>query len=210
MTSKIDTTSTAVRYFVAEPANSGTGIFGLGHTAEQAIADAHAQGQTRPATVTPMDDGMFVVNYDGEAVGTYDDEDRAHAHAHRYGFEATECTERLYRHVESHGCDASSPGYSWVWTDAQKSTYDLQVDEEAFASALEEVLTALHENDNDRDAWKAEDALADAREYVDAYVAGDDSSEWYLAVNEDAALRTALDLAVRDNILETIAEREAA
>ena len=46
------TTSTAIRFFVAAPQGNRDAIAGLGYTAEQAIADAYAQVGTKPAVVS--------------------------------------------------------------------------------------------------------------------------------------------------------------
>ncbi|KQP90783.1 hypothetical protein [Methylobacterium sp. Leaf117] len=94
-------------FFIAVPGGTGTGIFGIGMTEEGALADAYRESQTRPAAVSLDEDGDWVVSYEG----TYDafpTEEEAKEHAASLGFVARPCTERLYDHIDDHGCDATT------------------------------------------------------------------------------------------------------
>ncbi len=59
--------------------------------------------------------------------------------------------------------------------------------------------------------WKAETALQDAHDYVDAYVVDDENRDEDIRdALTDPQLRHAVDYAVRDVILDEIAERASA
>ena len=80
-------TDTAVRFFIAVPANGDDGIYGIGHTAEAALQDAYKGSQTS--------------------------HERQALEAEGRGFASQPATERLYVHVERYGCDANQPGFRW-------------------------------------------------------------------------------------------------
>lgn len=104
-------TPTSTRYFIAVPVDDGVGIYGLGMTEEAAIADAWTQSNAAPPAVSQSDRGDWIVS-NSTGIEHFDDEDDAREYADKIGFRATECTERLYRHIEAHGCDAKS--FRWT------------------------------------------------------------------------------------------------
>ncbi|CAO4148648.1 hypothetical protein LPLAFNJD_LOCUS2752 [Methylorubrum aminovorans] len=93
-------------FFIALPASrderAPQGIYGIGRTAEAALADAYAGSQTRAPSVSQDDEGEWVVSYKGtyEAFPT---EAEAQGYACELGFRAETCTEALYRRVEAEG-----------------------------------------------------------------------------------------------------------
>lgn len=95
---------TATKFFIAVPADpQGVGIHGIGQTASAALADAYACSNTKPPI---MDfDGDFWTVTDQGQTERFEDEADACARFERKGFNARECTERLYRHVEANGAD---------------------------------------------------------------------------------------------------------
>lgn len=105
------TTDTATRFFIAVPADpQGVGIFGIGQTANAALADAYAQSNTSPPVID-FDGDYWTVRTDA-GTDVFANEGDANRCSDRHAFTARECTERLYREVEAHGCDANS--FRWT------------------------------------------------------------------------------------------------
>ncbi len=102
------------RYYIATPADPRAfGIFGLGRTPEAAVAAAHEAGGTHAATVTEDLEGRWLVADGVHEDRTFDIEEDAQIYAERLGFTAEECTERMYRYIETDGTPRS-----WVETEA--------------------------------------------------------------------------------------------
>ncbi|UMY18783.1 hypothetical protein MMB17_05560 [Methylobacterium organophilum] len=205
MSSKTDT---AVSFFIAVPGDDqASGIFGIGTSHDAAVQDAYAQSNSRPPAVIANDDGTWHVSTDTCEDNQFSDESEARSYAIQKGFIGRECTERLYRHIEANGCDASR----FRWTKTPAGLDDLDIDQEQLDAAVAEV-EAGFEGNTSQGEWRAETALADAHDYVDAYVVDDEVVDGELreALAEGTQLRTAADVAVRDLILAEISEREAA
>jgi hypothetical protein len=202
------TTSTAVRFFVAVPANGDDGIYGIGHTAKAALAEAYRGSQTHPADVSQDEEGEWIVSHNGSDE-TFQDEDEARDYAAQLGFVAEPCTERLYVHVERYGCDAEQPGFRWAKGTDGLTDLDLGDDEVALDDAVDEVRAGFEGlDDGAKDEWTASSALADAHDYVFAYVIeGDETGMWGDLAEVGTPFRTALDLLVRDEILDHIEAR---
>lgn len=203
------TRTTSATYYVAVPASEPTsGIYGIGNDYMAAIEDAHAQTQTvNPGPTFNEETRLWEVFNDsrGETY-TFADENRAREEAASLGFAALESTERLYRYVEAHGAAVGELRYV-----ERHGKQDLDVDQGAVDEALDEVKEGLDgEHASTIAALKAEDALADAHVYVDAFIRQDPDSDYHDAVDDDPEFRLALDLAVRDHLLDLIAERQAA
>lgn len=203
------TTKTATRFFIAVPANpQADGIFGLGTTDDAAIRDAYQQSGTYEAKVEQDESLHWIVRAQTLDVSPeFLDESDARAYAASLGFVARACTERLYRHVTDYGAHVSSFG----WTTNAAGLDDLEFDSEEFDAAVAHVEEGLQGNTSQAD-WKAEDALTDASAYVDAYVVDDEEADESLqdALKPGTPLRTAVNVAVRDILLETISELAAA
>lgn len=201
------TSSTAVRFFIAVPADpqSNGAIFGLGLSAEAAIADAHKAGGSTAPVITESRDEVptWTVTVTSGDTQTFDDEIDADAYAAEHDFKALECTERLYRYAEKHTLES--------WTSNAAGLEDLEVDEDLVAAAVAEVNEGF-DGSTAQDTWAPESALSDAHEYVDAYVVQDENVDDDLrdALGVGTQLRMAVDLAVHDLILAEISEREAA
>lgn len=205
--------TTAVRYFIAVPAIEAnqTAIYGIGNTAEEAVADAYAEARTQVPTV---ETGTAPSRYvDGEtertwtvtttqSIETYYSEAEADRHVEANSFVAQECTERLFLSVRKGGVDR--------WT-TNGNLQDLDVDQGAIDEALEEVKKRLL-NDwtkvlADVDAGNA---LYEAGLCVDSTIGQNGTSDYHDAITDDPEFRLSLDLAVRDHLLTLIAERQAA
>lgn len=102
---------TDTHFFIAVPADDGAGIYGIGTSEEAAIADAWRHSNAEAPSVSQGDRGEWVVS-DWHGIERFDDENDAREYADKRGCRATECTERLYRHIEAHGCDAKS--FRWT------------------------------------------------------------------------------------------------
>ncbi|UIN36832.1 hypothetical protein [Methylobacterium oryzae] len=205
--------ATDVRHFIAVPAVEAnqTAIFGLGNTAEEAVADAYAEARTQVPTI---ETGTAPSRYvDGEteqtwtvtttqSIETFYSEAEADRHVEANSFVAQECTERLFLSVQKGSVNR--------WTTSGR-LQDLDVDQGAVDEALDEVKKRLigdHEKiiaDLD-----AEDALYEANLCVDSTIGQNGTSDYHDAISDNPEFRLALDLAVRDHLLELIAEREAA
>lgn len=196
-------TDTAVRFFVAAPRGNQAAIAGLGHTVEAAIADAYAQVGTQPAVVSQAEDGTWTVADGITEPREFSSEADADEHASSVGMVATECTERLYVHMKMHGIDGR-----WG-SKGDLLDIDLEDDEVALDDALDEVRAGFEGlNDGAKDEWTSETALADAHDYVFAYVIeGDETGMWGDLAEIGTPFRTALDLRVRDLILDRIEAR---
>ncbi|UYW26245.1 hypothetical protein OKC48_23740 [Methylorubrum extorquens] len=209
MTSTTATRTPSATFFVAVPGDDqGAGIFGIGLSADAAVQDAYSQSNTSEPTIRKTESGSWKVidHITGNVAQFGNDESEARAYAIQKGFISRECTERLYRHVEAHGCSAGH----FRWNQGE-GLDDLYIDETDLANALAEVKEGIDgEHASTIDALKAEEALADAHVYVDAFVGQNDGSEYNSKVDTDHEFRTALDLAVRDHLLDLIAERDAA
>ncbi len=206
--------TSVVRYFIALPAEQScqTAIFGIGHTEEEAIADAYDDSRTRAPTVEAVnlpsrhvdgetEEAWVVTTWEGRE--TFYSEAEADQHVLENAFVAEECTERLFVSLQRGSVDR--------WTTNAARLQDLDLDEGAIEDALNEVKEGLDsEHASTIAALKPEEALSDAHAYVDAFVGQNEDSEYSDAVGEDREFRLALDLAVRDHLLELIAEREAA
>jgi hypothetical protein len=207
------TTSTAIRFFIAVPAVEAnqTAIYGIGHTEEEAVADAYADTRTQVPTVAQGTAPSRYVDGDTERTWTvtttqgsethYTEADADHQ-VQGNSFVAQECTERLFLSVQKGSVDR--------WT-TNGRLQDLDVNQGAVDDALDEVKDGLDgEHASTIAALMAEDALDDAHTYVDAFIRQNSDSDYHDAVEDDAEFRLALDLTVRDHLLELIAERKAA
>lgn len=197
------TTATAIRFFVAAPRGNQDAIAGLGHTAEAAIADAYSQTGTQPAVASQAEDGTWVVTDGITEPREFSSEADADEHAASVGMIAMECTERFYVHLRMHGIDGR-----WG-SKGDLLDLDLEDDEVALDDAVDEVLAGFEGlDDGAKSEWTAETALADAHDYVFAYVVeGDETGMWGDLAEVGTPFRTALDLRVRDIILEDIENR---
>jgi hypothetical protein len=118
-----------------------------------------------------------------------------------FGFEARPATERLYVFVERHSPDAKFQPVTNI-----DCLQDLDIDSDVLARIVAEVATGF-DGSTAQDSWTAEEALTDAHDYIDAYVVNDEGVDEELRdALDNPAMRVAADLAVRDLILETIAE----
>ncbi|MGN7127404.1 hypothetical protein [Methylorubrum thiocyanatum] len=111
------TSTSSATFFIALPASrderAPQGIYGIGLTAEAALADAYAGSQTRAPDVAQLDAREWVVSYEG-AVESFPTEAEAQGYACELGFRAEPCTEALYRRVEAEGfSDSGRNGYSF-------------------------------------------------------------------------------------------------
>lgn len=204
MTSTLSST-TAIGYFVAVPGNGEYGIYGVGRNVDAALAKAYRNTDTCPADVSQEKGGDWVVSYDvGSEV--FNDEDEAREYADELGFIAQRCTERLYIHVERYGWDTYQSDFRWAEGADGLVDLDLGDDERALEDAVGEVLIGFYGLDfEDQDGWTAKSALQAAHDYVDAYVIeGDQTGKWGRLADEQTPFRTALDLRVRDIILERV------
>ncbi|KTS34213.1 hypothetical protein NS228_05330 [Methylobacterium indicum] len=197
------TTATAIRFFVAAPRGNQAAIAGLGHTAEAAIFDAHAQTGTQPAVVSQAGDGTWTVADGLTEPREFSAEADADEHAASLGMVATECTERFYVHMKMHGIDGR-----WG-SKGDLLDLDLEDDEAALDDAVDEVRAGFEGlDDGAKDEWTPETALADAHDYVFAYVIeGDETGMWGDLAEVGTPFRTALDLLVRDEIIDHIEAR---
>lgn len=113
-------------FFIAIPGDpQGTGIFGIGTTAEGAVSDAYAQSDSPAPFVTEATENGLTEWHVNTGAGEnkyFTDEDEAQEYATRKGFVARPSTERLYRHIEKHGCDASL----FRWTTNAAGLEDLE------------------------------------------------------------------------------------
>lgn len=203
-------TSTAISYFIAVPGDDqASGIYGIGLTDQDAVADAYAQSNSSPPVVSRDEDGAWTVTIDtGDRVPfRAAEETEARDYAAQKGFIARECTERLYRHIEQHGCDANH----FRWTQTAGGLDDLDVDQALVDQAVAEVQSGFEGTSSGADTT-IETALQDAQDYVDGYIMDDESVDENLreAIGDDAELRTAMDVAVKKILLDELAEREAA
>lgn len=211
MRRKTKTTPIADSYFIAVRGDGERsqihGVYGIGTSVDTALDDAYRGANMRPPSVRSTDDGAWIVLVDGrdEPLGPYDSEALARADASQHAFSARDCSERLYRYVERHGCDAAR--FTWVKGEVD----DLDVDQGLVDQAVAEVEQGL-EGCTAQGDWTADTALRDAHGYVDAYVLDDEGVDEDLqdAVREDAQLRVAVDVAVASIIRSEIEEREAA
>lgn len=196
------TTSTAIRFFVAAPQGNRDAIAGLGYTAEQAIADAYAQVGTKPAVVSQDAEGNWTVNDGVNEAREFSSKSDADEHAASIGMVALEATERFYVHVRMHGLPSA-----WGTKDSLLDL-DLGEDEDEIDEALDEVKAGFEGLGGEaKDEWTAETALADANDYVSAYLLEDDATgKWGELAADKTPFRTALDLRVRDIILQDIIE----
>ena len=118
--------TTSTKFFIAIPAHpEGVGIFGIGQTASAAIANAYQSSACQPPVIDHDGDFWTVSNLAGD-VERFEDETDAAERFGNLGFRAVECTERLYRHVESHGADQH-----FGWTRNAAGLDDLREDEAA-------------------------------------------------------------------------------
>lgn len=154
------------RFYVALPASrderAPQGIYGIGRTAEAALADAYAGSQTRAPSVGQDDEGDWVVSYEGtyEAFPT---EAEAQGYACELGFRAEPCTEALYRRVEAEGfSDSGRNSYTF---EARGGVYEL-VDRDSADEEHEEVLPRLEGDDGK--VLDAEAELPSGFTYYDA------------------------------------------
>ncbi|TGD95243.1 hypothetical protein [Methylobacterium nonmethylotrophicum] len=201
-------TGAAGRFFVALPGNGEFGIYSSGRTVDVTLAKAYRDSQTLPADVCQNEDGEWVVSCQGDSE-TFRDEDEAREYAGELGFVAHPCTERLYIHVERYGYNRNEPSFRYASGTNGLIDLDLGDSEVALDDAVDEVLLGFHGLSYEaQDEWTAETALIDAHDYVHAYVIeGDKTRKWGYLADERTPFRTALDLRVRDIILDRIEAR---
>lgn len=193
-------------FYIATPVDpqSDGAIWGLGLTDEAAIADAYEQSNTHAPQISEVDGELptWTVTLSGGDTRAFTDEGEAEACAAEHGFKALPCTERLYRWCEQYELKS--------WTRDAAGLEDLDVDQEMLDAAVAEVNEGFDGSTAQED-WKAETALQDAHDYVDAYVVDDETvDEDIRDALTDPQLRHAVDYAVRDVILDEIAERASA
>lgn len=199
----------ATEWFIAVPGDDqASAIFGIGETYEGAVRDAYAQSNTHEPSVTRGEDGQWVVatGYGEDATFAPSQESEARDYAAQKGCIARPCTERLFLHIKAHGCDAN-----FRWTMNAVGLDDLEFEQDEFDAAVAEVEEGL-EGNTSQDTWKAEEALDDAAAYVDAYVVDDENVDEALrdVLKPGTSLRTAVNVAVRDILLEQISELASA
>lgn len=191
-------------FFVAVPGDDqASGIFGIGLTHEGALLDVTTRSGWTSPRVSRDEAGHWVVTTDDGADPAHFpewEETAARDYAAQKGFVALPCTERLYLAVERNAAPSR-------WTTNAAGEEDLDVDQGAVDEALDEVKAGLDgEHYSTIDALKSEEALDDAHTYVDAFIGQDAESDYHDAIDDDPEFRLALDLAVRDHLLELIAE----
>lgn len=204
------TTATAVRFFIAVPAVEAnqTAIFGIGHTEEEAVADAYIDTCTQVPTVDQGTAPSRYVDGDTETTWTvtttqgtethYSEADADHQ-VQANSFVAQECTERLFLSVQEGSVDR--------WT-TNNRLQDLDLDEDELAEMVDHVTERFANLDGEASAgWMAEHAYSDAIAFVDCYVRDGNGD---LVAKPHSEMHTALCLVVRDLILAQIEEREAA
>lgn len=203
------TSSSAISFFIAVPGDDQeSGIYGIGLDHGAAVADAYKQANHPEPSVGQDDEGEWVVHtYHDGAYEAFRTETEARDYAAEQGFIARECTERLYRYVEKYGCDAST----FRWTRTPTGMDDLDVDQSLVDQALAEVRAGFEGTSSPPDVT-AETVLQDAHDYVDAYVTDDEAVDEELreAIDNDPQLRIAIDVAVKEILMDELAEREAA
>lgn len=118
------------RFFIAVPAkDQGAGIYGIGTSEKAAWLDAWNGANAAVPTIEHvagiLDDSEMswqVVNpLTGDTTECWS-EKSAQRRLLETGFVARECTERLYDHIDDHGCDANS--FRWDQSGALDDLYD--------------------------------------------------------------------------------------
>lgn len=137
------------RFFIALPAAASEGevegIWGIGRSEEEAVADAHHWTQTQPATVE-RGDNEWVIRHER---GTFRCQTReaADAHAATLGYRAEPCTEALYERVKAEGFHVDGRN---SYTYALNGTvYDVVERDAAEADDEEEVLPRVEGDDGE-------------------------------------------------------------
>lgn len=113
---------TAVRYFIA-CYRAGAAIHGIGHTPDEAAADAYSQSGTDEPQVSAEGD-EWVVTLSSGRVEKFDSEDEAREYAEEHAYIVRECTPALYEHVEKHGTPSR-------WTENDAGLQDVEQEDEA-------------------------------------------------------------------------------
>lgn len=113
---------TAVRYFIACD-RAGAAIHGIGHTPDEAAADAYRESNSHEPYVRAEGEG-WVVTLPGGRVEQFYDEDEAREYAEEHDFIVRECTPALYEHVEKHGTPSR-------WTKNDAGLQDVEQEDEA-------------------------------------------------------------------------------
>ncbi len=175
-------TATNPRFFIAVPASDhSAGIYAIGYTPDGVMQDIRSSSGWHEPVIEQKGFG-WIVRLDGGEERDFPTEAEAERFAESRSFAVLECTERLYRHIMRDGPQATHARYA---TSTERSNLaDIVIDEDVLDRIVAQV-EAGFEGCTAQGEWQAETALEDAHDYVDAYVADDESV--------DEELRDALD-----------------